>query len=68
MNADRESYAGRIESPCIDKCCLNEEDTCLGCFRSLTEIKQWAVADKATRLQFLKNSIERKNRRKKQGC
>ncbi|MBV1930369.1 MAG: DUF1289 domain-containing protein [Porticoccaceae bacterium] len=35
-----------ISSPCIRNCCLNEEDICLGCFRSLDEILQWrAVTD-----------------------
>jgi len=30
-----------IESPCIRHCCLNDDDICLGCFRSLAEIKDW---------------------------
>jgi len=57
----------KVESPCIRKCCLNENDICLGCFRSLIEITQWSIVDEETRLQFLKNSIERKNKQKKQG-
>ena len=27
--------------PCVRNCCLNEEDICLGCFRSLSEILSW---------------------------
>ncbi len=35
-----------ISSPCVSNCCLNEEDICLGCFRSLDEILQWrAISD-----------------------
>lgn len=31
-------------SPCICNCCLNKQDVCLGCFRSLQEISEWAQA------------------------
>jgi len=67
VKVEREGCINRIESPCIRKCCLNEEDVCLGCFRSLIEITQWTIVDEETRLQFLKNSIKRKNKQKKQG-
>lgn len=30
-----------ITSPCIRSCCLDNNDICLGCFRSLDEIKLW---------------------------
>ncbi|MGR9013447.1 MAG: DUF1289 domain-containing protein [Gammaproteobacteria bacterium] len=33
-----------ILSPCVRNCCLNEEDVCLGCFRSIAEIMQWSNA------------------------
>ena len=32
----------RIASPCVDNCCLNKEDICLGCFRHLDEITSWS--------------------------
>lgn len=28
-------------SPCIRNCCLNHDEVCLGCFRTLHEITQW---------------------------
>ncbi|MBB1273272.1 MULTISPECIES: DUF1289 domain-containing protein [Psychromonas] len=31
-------------SPCISNCCLNDQDICMGCFRSLDEIKEWSQA------------------------
>jgi len=34
----------KVGSPCVDNCCLNEEDFCLGCFRSLQEILNWHAA------------------------
>ena len=33
------------ESPCVRNCCLNDDDICMGCFRSLEEIKQWGGSD-----------------------
>ncbi|EGW20819.1 DUF1289 domain-containing protein [Methylobacter tundripaludum] len=33
-----------IISPCVRNCCLNGEDVCLGCFRSIDEILQWSDA------------------------
>ncbi len=47
-------------SPCIRNCCLNEEDTCLGCFRSLDEIAQWNEADNHARHIVLQNARQRR--------
>ncbi|MCX7097763.1 MAG: DUF1289 domain-containing protein [Methylococcales bacterium] len=47
-------------SPCIRQCCLNEEDICLGCHRSLYEITHWTEVDCETRRQFLNNAKNRK--------
>jgi hypothetical protein len=33
-----------IASPCIRNCCLDDDDICMGCYRSLGEILQWASA------------------------
>ena len=43
--------AGHTEnlSPCIRQCCLNENDICLGCYRTLDEITGWR--DKSEQLQ-----------------
>lgn len=50
-----------IETPCVGQCCLDDDDICLGCFRSLEEITGWAVADNDKRRQFLKNIEARKS-------
>jgi uncharacterized protein len=47
-------------SPCVRNCCLDDEDTCLGCFRSLDEIKEWGVADAHRRLVILGNAAQRR--------
>jgi predicted Fe-S protein YdhL (DUF1289 family) len=46
-------------SPCIKKCCLNEQDICLGCFRSLVEISTWQNLDDFQRESVLKNAEKR---------
>ncbi|NIA02902.1 MAG: DUF1289 domain-containing protein [Planctomycetia bacterium] len=42
-----------VPSPCVDRCCLNDNDVCMGCFRSLQEILNWGGADSQTRLEIL---------------
>ena len=49
-----------VESPCIRNCCLDNDDICMGCFRSLTEITQWTLVNEKIREEFLKNVAERK--------
>jgi predicted Fe-S protein YdhL (DUF1289 family) len=49
----------QLVSPCIRVCCLDDHDICLGCFRSLTEIKRWTQVDEATRQNFLANAKDR---------
>lgn len=49
-----------VSSPCVSNCCLNDEDICLGCFRSLEEIKSWSIADNQQRRQFLALAEQRR--------
>ena len=44
---------GRVASPCVDICTLNDEDVCLGCWRSIDEICAWAAASDSERRQIL---------------
>lgn len=48
-----------IASPCVKNCCLNEDDICLGCFRSMDEICNWSQADDQTRRAILANANQR---------
>lgn len=43
----------KIVSPCVRNCCLNENDICLGCFRSIDEICQWAGATEREKQKIL---------------
>jgi predicted Fe-S protein YdhL (DUF1289 family) len=47
---------GFAQSPCIGNCCLDDDNTCLGCFRSLEEIKEWGVVDDQRRRVILQNA------------
>jgi predicted Fe-S protein YdhL (DUF1289 family) len=51
-------------SPCIRNCCLDDDDTCLGCFRSLEEIKVWSTASDAERSVILQNAGRRREARR----
>lgn len=51
---------GSMRFPCIRNCCLNDDDICLGCFRSLEEITQWAEADDHERVVILEKARQRR--------
>jgi predicted Fe-S protein YdhL (DUF1289 family) len=48
--------ARSVQSPCIRNCCLDDDLTCLGCFRSIEEIKEWSIVDDRRRLIILQNA------------
>jgi predicted Fe-S protein YdhL (DUF1289 family) len=47
-------------SPCRRNCCLDDDLTCLGCFRSLEEIKEWGIVDDQRRRRILQNAKQRR--------
>ena len=49
-----------IQSPCIGLCRLNEQDMCVGCYRSIDEISCWSQASDVCKLQILENVENRK--------
>ena len=48
-----------IKSPCVRNCCLNEQDICLGCHRSLDEIIAWHDSDNSEKEAILNNAKQR---------
>ena len=48
------------QSPCVRDCCLGDDLTCLGCFRSLDEIREWSLADEARRRVILELAAQRR--------
>ncbi|MCK4707971.1 MAG: DUF1289 domain-containing protein [Gammaproteobacteria bacterium] len=49
----------KIESPCIRDCCLDDNDICMGCNRTLDEIKDWLSLNDTQKLTILINCKER---------
>ena len=48
------------KSPCVGNCCLDDDLTYLGCFRSLEEIKEWGVVDDHRRRIILQHAKQRR--------
>ena len=42
-----------VASPCIRLCTLDDQDVCLGCFRSMAEICAWSRASNDERRQIV---------------
>lgn len=60
------SNASAPQSPCVRNCCLDNDDICLGCFRSLGEITEWGQATPDRRKVILDNCQNRRKRYKEQ--
>ena len=52
-----------LASPCVRNCCLDEDNVCMGCGRSLDEIVAWGTASAADKQVILERSRERARRR-----
>jgi len=57
-----------LASPCVRNCCLDGQDICLGCGRSLGEILEWAAADDARRRSICAVAAERVQARRARGA
>lgn len=53
-----------VQSPCIGNCCLDDSLICLGCLRSIEEIKEWGLVDDHRRRLILRNVQQRSESRK----
>jgi predicted Fe-S protein YdhL (DUF1289 family) len=48
-----------VESPCVRNCCLDQNDICLGCFRTISEIIAWSESSQNQRTKILSNAKKR---------
>lgn len=48
-----------IKSPCVSLCALDEDDICVGCYRSGNEISHWGSYNNDQRREVLALSAER---------
>lgn len=51
-----------VPSPCVRLCTLDDDDVCVGCWRSLDEIKRWCALDNAGRRAVLAEAERRRGR------
>jgi hypothetical protein len=51
--------ADPLASPCVRNCCLDDDNVCMGCGRTLQEIVQWGTASDAAKAVTLAQSRER---------
>ena len=49
-----------IESPCVRNCCLDDNDICVGCYRSLAEITRWGSVNERGKLEILATADQRR--------
>ncbi len=56
------SKSNLIQSPCVRNCCLDDDNICLGCFRTISEITSWSEADDNERLNILHNAKIRRDK------
>lgn len=52
-----------VESPCVRSCCLDDQDICLGCGRTLDEIRRWSEMTESERQDTLNLSEQRRAQR-----
>lgn len=48
-----------VANPCIRHCCLNEQNICLGCYRTLDDILSWHQATDDQKRQMLQQARQR---------
>jgi len=49
-----------MQSPCVARCGLNDDDYCMGCYRHIDEIVGWGKASEARKAQICSKLEQRK--------
>jgi len=50
-----------ITSPCVRNCCLDKQDVCIGCGRTIKEIIRWGNVSDKEKQQILVSAEKRKS-------
>ncbi|MDX2463080.1 MAG: DUF1289 domain-containing protein [Porticoccus sp.] len=50
---------GIVPSPCVSICSMNEEELCIGCYRTAKEIREWLLMEDDERMDVISKSAER---------
>lgn len=57
---NRRSENAEPASPCVSVCALDEQDICMGCYRSADEITDWFMADAQEKRAINKRAAARR--------
>ena len=64
MHAARSTLdEARRQSPCVRNCCLDDDEVCIGCGRTLQEILGWRDASSDERARMLESARQRREER-----
>jgi predicted Fe-S protein YdhL (DUF1289 family) len=55
-----EPESDSVASPCVRNCCLDGDDICMGCYRTLREICDWHSASTEEKRGILARCDERR--------
>ncbi len=53
-----------VISPCISICKLDKHDICVGCYRSVDEIRNWYTLENDEKIKILEEIEKRKPKKK----
>ncbi len=53
-------HSPKVESPCVGTCTLDDDDICVGCYRSIDEICAWGGAGNDERRGILEQVAARR--------
>jgi predicted Fe-S protein YdhL (DUF1289 family) len=59
----RTNNSPTIDAPCVRNCCLDMQGICMGCGRSLDEIRQWSGLTDQQRAEHLEIAALRRRQR-----
>jgi hypothetical protein len=48
-------------SPCISLCVLDEQDICVGCYRSASEVADWFMSSAEEKREILRRAAQRQS-------
>lgn len=57
------SASASVASPCVRRCTLDEGDVCVGCGRTLDDIRQWREMTEAERADCVARAAQRRQAR-----
>ena len=57
--SEEKNIFGMVKSPCVAVCALDENDVCIGCYRTGQEITDWGEMDNEKKRDVLKKVAQR---------